>query len=1289
MKVALKGGGWHALKQLLSLFVLLGLLLVLLTLLMPLANEHRDLIADKISAVIRHPLKIGYIDVRWEGFKLKPLVTFRDVDIADPDSGEPILHFVEMGIRFNPWRSLLHRRLEADVVELSGSHLRIVREADNRLSVFGFSSGGAGKRPSLKKILDRVAGMSLKLRDIVVEWEDRVVDLRYRFVADWLDIWVGRDALALEAEIVPPSSVGDRLEVKLLAEGPLDAPRQWNSHYFVKGQAVHLAGVPYLRRGVLSQAGAGTLDLELWGSSFRDRGFDVQGSIALNDVRVNALPGSGGDAAARFGFIDELAADLRLSGDFRSWRVDVDRLRVLTPQKHWPEGGLSLAWDDEVGAYFGVVDYIDIESVRTIATLMPGLSDRQLELMRRLQPVGELRKLDFSLPRDFSSLDKFAFKARFDDIGWQPLERVPGLSHISGDVLATADRGVARLDSTGLDFDFPRLFPEMIDARSLHAELDWEKGDDHWDVSFENLILANADIVVRGGGSLQLGRGQGYPALTMELIAPSAPLERVSRYLPYGVIKKKPSQWLRQAFTGGRAENIRLTYSGPLKKEAFRQRIAKMTATFDVRDASLHYHREWPDLVGLEGKVRFDNSRLTAQVTRGTVMGAAIEKAKAEIADLFLARLELSGKARGKLPQALDFVRHSPLGRNLGDFLDRVESDGPLALDLDLSLTLSRKLKKYHLARGTIALQRCEAAIPEQDVRVSELQGTVKFSNETFSADSLTGVFRNAPVDASVVTAADGTIRVLMDGVWAPADLLPRQRDLIEPVTTGVTAWHGVLNIPRRTKGEKKRSPWLEVESRLAGVAIDLPPPLGKPAARERELEVVYRFSTPPRLWLRVPGLVELEAEMRTRPRLTVARAAVALQQSLDELPESGIRVRGRWPEVDVSAWAKIIARYPRGDDPDRENVLDRVDDIDVDIGAVTVASQRFKGVALRAVRSDMQWLARIEAADLAGDVAIPLPLGSEAVRARLDRLVLRRSEEKRKTDFDPRRLPPIELQSAAFDWGELAFRNLRFNSRPRSEGMEILRCSLGTEYLDIDSRGFWRYVAGDEHTSLVFDAKGKDVGEVLKGFGFGNSLGSGSGTLSGSVGWPGAPADYDLARLRADLEVDLRDGWLRKIEPGLGRLIGLLSLDYLPRRLALDFKDLEEEGFYYDRLNGSAHVEDGLLETGDLLIDGPVASFLIRGKTHLLARSYDLSLEVIPKLSSSAPLAAGLLAGPQAGVVVFMLDKLAEGMGIDVNRTIALDYTVTGSWEEPKIAALKPDAEEESGHEDLLDFLE
>lgn len=167
---------------------------------------------------------------------------------------------------------------------------------------------------------------------------------------------------------------------------------------------------------------------------------------------------------------------------------------------------------------------------------------------------------------------------------------------------------------------------------------------------------------------------------------------------------------------------------------------------------------------------------------------------------------------------------------------------------------------------------------------------------------------------------------------------------------------------------------------------------------------------------------------------------------------------------------------------------------------------------------------------------------------------------------------------------------------------------------------------------------------------------------------------------------MNLKDGRLSDVEPGVGRLLGLLSVDKLPRRLELNFRDVSEKGFLYDSLKAEADLFSGDLRLRRFEIDGPAAGISVSGRTGLVAHDYDLLMTVVPKIKSTLPLAAGVLAGPQTGALVFLADKVAEGLGVDFNRTISLEYKVTGDWDEPVIESLQ---DFEDGQESALDSLD
>jgi uncharacterized protein YhdP len=61
-----------------------------------------------------------------------------------------------------------------------------------------------------------------------------------------------------------------------------------------------------------------------------------------------------------------------------------------------------------------------------------------------------------------------------------------------------------------------------------------------------------------------------------------------------------------------------------------------------------------------------------------------------------------------------------------------------------------------------------------------------------------------------------------------------------------------------------------------------------------------------------------------------------------------------------------------------------------------------------------------------------------------------------------------------------------------------------------------------------------------------------------------------------------IEKGQFLKSEPGAARLLGVLSLQALPRRLMLDFSDVFGEGFAFDFVRGDVRIEQGVATTNN-----------------------------------------------------------------------------------------------------------
>ena len=191
------------------------------------------------------------------------------------------------------------------------------------------------------------------------------------------------------------------------------------------------------------------------------------------------------------------------------------------------------------------------------------------------------------------------------------------------------------------------------------------------------------------------------------------------------------------------------------------------------------------------------------------------------------------------------------------------------------------------------------------------------------------------------------------------------------------------------------------------------------------------------------------------------------------------------------------------------------------------------------------------------------------------------------------------------------------------------------------------------------------DIGALLAGLGLGGQVGGGKGRLGIDAAWRGGPDTFDPSAMDATIALDARDGRLLEIEPGAGRVLGLLGVAQLPRRLTLDFRDFFDKGFAFDSIKGDVRLAQGTARTDNLAIKGPAADIHVRGSADLRTQRFDQTVDVLPKsgglLTAVGAIAAGPVGAAVGAVANAVLDKPLQGLG-------AKTYRVTGPWSSPKV---------------------
>jgi uncharacterized protein YhdP len=136
-------------------------------------------------------------------------------------------------------------------------------------------------------------------------------------------------------------------------------------------------------------------------------------------------------------------------------------------------------------------------------------------------------------------------------------------------------------------------------------------------------------------------------------------------------------------------------------------------------------------------------------------------------------------------------------------------------------------------------------------------------------------------------------------------------------------------------------------------------------------------------------------------------------------------------------------------------------------------------------------------------------------------------------------------------------------------------------------------------------------------------------------------------------------------MDTGIGKLLGILSLQALPKRITLDFTDVFSSGFEFDNINGNATLKNGVMQTQDLHIDGSSAKVTMKGSVNLNDETQNLRVEVLPTLGSSVSMLSAFAGGPVVGIGALIVNKV---LGNPLDKLMSFEYNVSGTWSEPNV---------------------
>jgi uncharacterized protein (TIGR02099 family) len=1278
-------------------FSFIVLVLALRYSVLPHIEDYRSDIERLSSQGLGQAVTIGRIEASWEG--INPDLTLLDVHVSDAQ-GRPALAFSRVEAILS-WWSVPTAKLKLRLLRIDEPTLNLRRDADGKLFIAGIPLSQEQNDSDVSDWI--LAQRRIRIQGATLIWEDAlrqapVLELKEVNLA--LDNDGKRHRFGLTA--LPPEAFASKIDLRGDFRGrDLDQFRTWSGKAYAEIDYADLAvWRQWIDYPVALPHGRGALRtwFEFADGALREltadlslRAVNLRLASDLPALELDQMSGRIGASLSPTGFVVRGRQVELVSRELADPRTEPRGAGESAGSVRIEPTDFQVEWQPEPDGKTVVgsasASQFDLGVLAKFAAYFP-FDAQSRQLLQDYAPRGQVSALNAKWKGDASALQTYALKAGFTNLALKANGYFPGFSGLSGTLDADQKGGVATLRSQDASIDLPSIFPEpLIVLDKLSAQAKWKISKGVLDAELSRVEFSGPEAAGSAQGSYRnSGEGPGSIDLTAALTRGEA--RAVWRYMPH-VVNANAREWLHESLLSGSASEAKLTLKGDLADFPFLDKSkGQFLVTVKAHDVTLDYGKGWPRISGIYGDLRFEGAGMIVDVERGEILGAQVGRTRAEIPDFDapVSILKVKGVASGPTAEFLKFIDQSPVAERIDHFTEDMRASGNGSLDLNLLIPLeearlgdSKIEGAYHFVNNEVSV---DAALPA----IRQVNGSVQFSGSDLRVPEITGTLFGGPLKIKGGLQKDGKVLISANGS-ANIEQLRKQSDSpLLAAFSGVAPYRGEVHV-------NKRNADLIVDSTLVGLASTLPEPFRKTAAEALPLHFEKKLlpTGGGRKSDKNDPVVrdQLSASLGTAMKLQLIRrkqadgfvaerGAIAVGQPL-VLPEAGVVMAISAKQLDLDYWRKLLASPPPVDaagkktgpaaqarnDASGEASSLMPDSISLKTPDMLLFGRHHYDAELLASVLPAAWKIRLNSRQANGDLLWE-SAGNGKLTARFKQLALDPAEPGGEVDAGEaiKELPALDIVADDFSLGVRRFGRLELQARNEGGIWHLRKIQATNPFGSLAGSGEWRTVGGKNHTQLDFKIDSNDVGKLLERFGFPGAVRAGTAQLEGRLGWNGVPTDLDYASLTGEMKLEASKGQFVKLDPGAGKLLGLISLQSLPRRITLDFKDVFSEGFAFDSIASNIQVSNGVMRTDRLQIDGTSARIVIRGDTDLKHETQRLDVNVQPELGSTAALGIAIV-NPIAGVATLLAHKILRS---PLNQMFGFDYRVTGSWDDPKV---------------------
>ena len=1242
-------------------------------------EDHRGWVEAWLSRTLDRPVQIGELRGHWRGWS--PSIRIDELTIFEQDGSTALVRFANADVELSITASAKNYDLSPDRITVRGVKFTLLRDVGGNFSI-------AGMPPSRWPVAQWIEGQKqFDLTNADIEFIDAKQGNKvHAFNNLSLSIRRDGDMRHLTGRTSRGETSSEVWRFELSADESI-LESDWNGALRLNGDNIDTATLKDLPLPDADKA-SGRINLRIdsrWTEAkLRNANFAVE--LLETAGPTHHLTPLNSTESLHYAF----AGSANRIDD--GWAIGVEINRLGTHRyagNHRPS--IKLRWREPDGDYVWSINNIRIEDFSPYVA--PYLNNGWVDqaLFAKLAPHGVIAASSLLTSQDEPFLPRKG-SVELHSLSWQEYQDIPGV--IGVDAILTFDQSGARLnftpDSTP-KITSTKWLEQAVNVSSLIGTIDCRIDDNDAFFSSQGLTIKLESISLESSGTITLTAGNS-PELNIFSQIKAGDLADIRKLVPKKLLPAKGERWARNAFKSGQIDGGAVVFRGAIADFPFDNQQGIFQAHIVASNADVQYGAKWPIANDVAGSLFVKNRAVEFIVTTGRIYSSDVSNSIISIDNLFTKQryVQLSAKTQVDPTEVGRFIDQSPLINTKAKRYKELLIKNPFELELDLNLGIFPGGEKDVLGITRFKDNRIESR--KLKLALDRVTGEVSFTRHDWYGEGLTADFRGNRVGVLLNGGLDDPnydTQIRLTGT-SDAEFLATQIKTYAPSLAaainagkkslrlaGSTSWKAVISLPSTQEASAPAPKKLDIETSLNGLSIDMPWPLGKHREQTIPLSITVesQFQGDRHTWLRYGDRFRATlSESRGSDQATELRGADIVfgeEQKPPQTDINGIKLRGKLAQLQPQLWQQVL-NDTLANAPKSTIARDLPVVVDLQVDELKFLSNKFNSLAIAAKKLDDGWLVQVDGADISGEINAPdddeLP-----VHLKFSRLFLpeHSSAEINKLTLDPKNIRPLKLESLTTRYKDIELGRVNLSVERINNGIKIADAIAEHGNFELRAEGSWILNQAQHRSQFDVSVHGNSLAGLLGGFGYDVvNIEGGATDLQVNARWQGTPLEFRLEELRGHLSLSVESGRFLDIEPGGGRLFGLLSLQTLPRRLSLDFNDLFTKGFSFDTIVGNFSIDQGNAYTNSLLMDGPSARIQISGRTGLKDQDYDQHVTVTPALSNSIPVASALFgpAGVGVGAVIYLGQKMFKSIPEQMDKFLSREYSITGDWSAPKI---------------------